>query len=707
MPQLQNVIVCVTDGDNKALEEWGVQYLRGNKVSAYIKSTPNMPFRVSIRPRIPYPAERSPDKNDRRGIMKEARDEARIKQENFAGDRNMLPSFSGQRKPGMSTTERPFGTRLENVDADEHLADRDFPYTRQYSLDDFSHPASSPIHKRKKTLEETCPPFSFLATLYLDGRIKPERTLIVYLDPNDDDFSHPNGEVMFKCRHVQGENGSVNEQAWVFKEIGIETVFEKIALRDRAEDLLDPEDVLVNAFNDSKLGGERSQVDEERGKVGQIVIELERVSLGKKYRDRNYRAMHSEGDMDDVDMEGGSQEVAHTTAPYVEGEGPWASFRFFYRSQEQLQKYNFPGFQQSLEIGKKCLRDARRLDTRLAMTTPLSIAHPLLSAPKSGKRSKPTFEERVKEGSAELEDPEHKYEFKDYRDPSARGTANKSGWTSSRVQSSQIPETLQASHATGRGTSTVVACKGKPRRLSKAKLSTIADRISSASSSSNEPTDDDASPPHSPSIPPPTNSPTTGFYNPIADPRLSAPKGSHLDTFKTLSDTAIALTKATEPAGESRFQSSSTVKHRQYRQVDYNRDANDAEDDWTDTADDEDDGDSDKENMQLTDDEDAVLHNNKLKVVSLGTKRQRGEGMEELEEGEVSENEAVQMKKKTPLADHATTGPIALERVIAEERMKAALRAENGEEEAHFEKTMQLWKEQEEQVGWEDLDDLV
>ncbi|KAI4170522.1 MAG: hypothetical protein LQ343_004899 [Gyalolechia ehrenbergii] len=674
MPQLQNVIVCVTDGDGKGLEEWGVQYLRGNKVSAYIKSTPNMAFGISIRPRIPYPEEQPPDEGGRRGIKKEVLSDVKNKREDLDGDINMLPPYSAQRAPGMTITEMPFSILLEDIDADEHAAHRDFPCTRKPSRNDSFYRASSPIHKRKKTLQENIPPFSLLATLYLDGRIKSERALIVHLDPNDDDFSHPNGEATFRCRRVQGGNGFVNEQAWLFKEIGIETVFEKIVLRDPTDDLQDPEDVLVNALKDSGLGGERSQVKEERAKVGQIVIELKRVLLGKKFNNRDYRPMHSEGDKDDVEMDGASQ--------------------------EQLQKFNFLGFPRDLEIEKKRLRDARRLGTRLAMTTPLSIAHPLPPALKSGKRSKPTFEERVKEGSAELVDSEHKYEFKDYRD------VDKSGKISSIVKSSKNPDNLQASHPAARGTSMVVAVKGKTRRLSKAKSSTRAGRFSSRSPSSNESTDNYPNSPHGSSIQPPANSPTTGFYDPIRDPRLSAPRGSQLDTFKTLCDTSLALIKATEPAGESQFESSSAVKDTKYRQLQYDSDSNDAGDEQSDAIEDEDDGDSDKENMQMTDADNAGLHN-ELKAISLGTKRQRGEGMEELEEGEVSETEEVQMKKKIPAADHAITGSVALERVIEEGKKKAALRAENGEEDAHFEKTLALWKEQEEQVGWGDLDDFL
>ena len=54
MPQLRDVSVHVTDLHGNYLDEWGVQSLRGNKVSAYIKSTTDMPFRVSIQPKIPY-----------------------------------------------------------------------------------------------------------------------------------------------------------------------------------------------------------------------------------------------------------------------------------------------------------------------------------------------------------------------------------------------------------------------------------------------------------------------------------------------------------------------------------------------------------------------------------------------------------------------------------------------------------------------------
>lgn len=54
MPQLRDVTVHVTDVHGNDLEEWGMQSLRGNKVSAYIKSTTDMPFRITVQPKMPY-----------------------------------------------------------------------------------------------------------------------------------------------------------------------------------------------------------------------------------------------------------------------------------------------------------------------------------------------------------------------------------------------------------------------------------------------------------------------------------------------------------------------------------------------------------------------------------------------------------------------------------------------------------------------------
>ena len=59
MPHLRGITVYVTDSQGKNLQEWGIQYLRQhtetNRVSAYIQSTTDVSFQVSLQPEIPFP----------------------------------------------------------------------------------------------------------------------------------------------------------------------------------------------------------------------------------------------------------------------------------------------------------------------------------------------------------------------------------------------------------------------------------------------------------------------------------------------------------------------------------------------------------------------------------------------------------------------------------------------------------------------------
>jgi hypothetical protein len=58
MPSIRDISVHVTDSQDVQLEEWGVQHLRTHtkqdKVSAYIKATTGISFRIMIEAKIPY-----------------------------------------------------------------------------------------------------------------------------------------------------------------------------------------------------------------------------------------------------------------------------------------------------------------------------------------------------------------------------------------------------------------------------------------------------------------------------------------------------------------------------------------------------------------------------------------------------------------------------------------------------------------------------
>ena len=78
---------------------------------------------------------------------------------------------------------------------------------------------------------------------------------------------------------------------------------------DQPKSDVSAEDAIVNAMQSSGLDVESSGA--EKSKLGQIVVELERVVLGKKRIDDDFRAKHREGRSDEVDI--GGQDIIHAT----------------------------------------------------------------------------------------------------------------------------------------------------------------------------------------------------------------------------------------------------------------------------------------------------------------------------------------------------------------------------------------------------------
>ncbi|KAL9641315.1 MAG: hypothetical protein Q9204_000109 [Flavoplaca sp. TL-2023a] len=649
MPQLRDVTVHVTDADGNDLDEWGVQSLRGNKVSAYIKSTTDMPFRVSIQPKIPYFDEEITPGASCHTHGRVASDNVYIKMEESSDDLVGQPSSS----------QCPFNRRRPRCGAEPPKSWRRHHKSRRSS--------SSLGRSGGGALENTWAPFSFVAALYLDGRKKPERKVVVYLDPTDEDFNPPNGLVKFKCRTVQARDGVLKEKAWVFRDIGIETIFDKIALRENARDTIELEDVLVDAMNTSRLGDD-VVANEENDKIGQIVVELERVKLGKKYKERDYRPKHMEGDRDDIDMGGVGSHVVHTTGfehlrsleqrpvrcvefePLVRGERPWATFQFFYRSHEQLQKFNFLGYPQDLQW--KSPQQRQPLGTRLANLTPLSIAHPKYKTPVFTKPEELSFETRVKEGS---HDPtkiaKAEYGFDDYRDPH-----NEASSPLRQVHGKDGKRSISAQAAPDmNGRSSVVAVKEKTRiRPSHPKFTPGPRKLSLSSVSSLSLCEFlPSSPTGSPTRHPPANSPTAGSFHASADGQ-PIHRGSDFDILQTLSSASLALTKAKSSEANDQLRPRSSIGNRDTFRGETNS-SSEAE------ADDEKDGDgeseegswesvdvddeeerfkeSDKENQPSPADNDAATLHEDFKRVTIGSKRQRGQGMEELEDGEIAEED--------------------------------------------------------------------
>ena len=139
MPHLRGVTVHITDSHGEPLQESGVQYLRhhtgGSKVSAYVQSTTDVAFQISLQPDIPF-IEHSPPSDT-------------PKDEDCAREKK--------------------NTRLAAGPEDRSV---------EQSHEKFSNDARSSLVRLSTTPKShSAPAFAFLAVLYLDGRRIPERKI--------------------------------------------------------------------------------------------------------------------------------------------------------------------------------------------------------------------------------------------------------------------------------------------------------------------------------------------------------------------------------------------------------------------------------------------------------------------------------------------------------------------------------------------------
>ena len=340
MPQLNGLSVHVLSEGNE-LDEWGIQRLRkSKKVSSYIQSNTNQEFQVSIQPQLPW-------QESQKDLLKLRRSSRRTKSSSVAGDFNSMSTAAVQ-------------------------CDNDS--------------MSSPVHPLDSS-SDLVPEYSLIAELYLDGRERPERRSLVYLDPSHKDFAE-DGKVIMKHRWIRDRDGNLREHKWVFKEKGIETVLNTLDLNcpDKADG--DDEDMLSKALATSGIVNGITEQIESHNAAGQIVIILKRIILGASYVDPHHRFLSRTSSGEDTEMGEAGKEVTHITSlignhvvvkdpmrvidisPYDPDEGDFAVFQFFYRSCEGLARMGFEGFPQMV---REPSGNVRRLSSQIANLTPLSF----------------------------------------------------------------------------------------------------------------------------------------------------------------------------------------------------------------------------------------------------------------------------------------------------------------------------------------------
>ncbi|KAK4624833.1 uncharacterized protein CLAFUR5_05635 [Fulvia fulva] len=202
-------------------------------------------------------------------------------------------------------------------------------------------------------------PFDFLATLRLDGRETPEKCNIVYLDPANEWYRTPSGEIDMCGKMIrESKDSDVHFHKWVFQEVGIESMIEELSLQFDTQ-VPEPEDPLVKAMQD--MGSNNLADKEETAKAGVIEISIQRVIIEQQTTQRPWDANGSTS----PEAAGGSKtdrNISHTAGrtagkkassnigtfvyynPIDADDKPYAVFKFFYRSEEVLRKFDFRGF---------------------------------------------------------------------------------------------------------------------------------------------------------------------------------------------------------------------------------------------------------------------------------------------------------------------------------------------------------------------------
>lgn len=101
------------------------------------------------------------------------------------------------------------------------------------------------------------------------------------------------------------------QHCWVFKEVGIETLLDKLLIDG---DISGEGDVAAKDEEEllAALGETGLEEKEETQQVGQIIVKIKRVTVTQAYDTLDFKPVFSEGQKDDVNMTG-MDGITHTS----------------------------------------------------------------------------------------------------------------------------------------------------------------------------------------------------------------------------------------------------------------------------------------------------------------------------------------------------------------------------------------------------------
>ncbi|KAM3416583.1 hypothetical protein BST61_g8174 [Cercospora zeina] len=227
------------------------------------------------------------------------------------------------------------------------------------------------IHKWEATwaLKDYYRKHDMLATVRLNGQEKLETRKIVYLDKHHRNFKEETqGEVLLEGKKMQDEDGNTRMYKWTFQDVGIELLLENLSLDAAAANTtattttITDEDhntsPLLTAF--SSLGNNNLADKDEPSTSGVIEICLEPIRIEPLERPRTNKTPYDYV-QSATTSSSTTKEQAHVAANtggdiikptrhvieydlMFPDNPPYATYKFFYRSEDVLRKFGFEGF---------------------------------------------------------------------------------------------------------------------------------------------------------------------------------------------------------------------------------------------------------------------------------------------------------------------------------------------------------------------------
>ena len=347
MPTFRDITVHVTDASNEPLTEHGIHKReRAGLSTCYVQSKTDMQFRILIKPgdkMFPY----------------SQREEGSSSEE---GSEDGEAKETKPRWPHTFMTGREVGFRYLTFPPEDEYEAVQREHEGQW-LDEFgrTHPQRDQASwqhieaERKKylpiaSLSAPVTKWHLLATLRLDGRKGFETRCIIYLDKGHAGYGIWNGEYKMKYRLLRDSEGTLRECRWLFKEVGIETVFDSLRLSSGEKDTVPAQDEeeLVSSFQG--LGANGLEDAEEKSSVGQIEVTLERITVVGETEDDVWRPNPNQDDhmgglasrelsamTHTAARDTGTKKVEETCTTSFrkvnKNEEPYATFKFYYRGE--------------------------------------------------------------------------------------------------------------------------------------------------------------------------------------------------------------------------------------------------------------------------------------------------------------------------------------------------------------------------------------